>query len=85
MCLQNEIRFFKKIVTGCKNCPSLILDSENLLCEKTLETYDSSSLFMPNCPLEDASFHQINKAVTNEEKRMLSAAYTANIEMGGHN
>lgn len=76
---QKELRFYKKIVTSCKDCPSLILDIDILICEKTLDIYTGSTNFMINCPLEDANFHLKNESVTNEEKRMLTAAFTANI------
>jgi len=77
----NDLRIYKKIVAGCGMCPSLLEHLGVFVCEKTGSEYEGTQAYIDNCPLFFARIDDgINTAVTQDEKAMLTASFTADFE-----
>jgi len=77
--LYNDLRIYRKIVAGCGMCPSLYEHIGVFFCEKTGLEYDGTKAYNDNCPLYYARTNHSLNGVTEEEKYMLTASYTADI------
>lgn len=67
------------MVTGCKSCPSLIVELNSLFCEKTGEEYHGDEqIFLRNCPLSEARRVLMDTGLNLEERMMISGINTMN-------